>query len=144
MPKPTYYHASPRRFRHGDLLTGGHAGGYGVAHPCVCMTDSPAPHGTILSRALGEDWFVYEVLPAAKVHYCESNQEFQAASATVVRMVGRARALAAKRRPGAVRCDQTGAYFSMPRAKPRRGVKALILRPECSARWGLRAYLASR
>jgi hypothetical protein len=45
--KIKFYHASPRRYRHGDIITGGHEGGAGYTHPNVCMTTSPDPHATI-------------------------------------------------------------------------------------------------
>jgi hypothetical protein len=106
MTKPRFYHASPRRFRHGDLLTGGHDGGYGYPHPNVCMTNSPAPHGTVAHKAVEENWLVYEVQPNGTVTHNEGNGEYQARSATVLQCVGRAAALAAKPQPGA-RAEKT-------------------------------------
>src|SRR5690606_4805309 len=65
--KVKYYHASPRRFRNGDILTGGHDGGFGYAHDNVCITTSPAPHVTVYEKAFMEDWHVYEVEPLGEV-----------------------------------------------------------------------------
>lgn len=96
-----FYHASPRRFRHGDLLVGGQLGGYGYAHVNICMTNSPAPHGTIADKAIAENWLVYEVQPNGHVGHNEYNGEFQSKTATVLRCIGRAAALAAKPQPGA-------------------------------------------
>jgi len=48
-----FYHASPRRFRHGDILRGGCPGGYGAATDRVCMTTNPDPHVTIRSTIPG-------------------------------------------------------------------------------------------
>lgn len=106
-----FYHASPVRFRHGDIITGGHSGGSGYAHSNVCMTTSPVPHGTIASNIPGwsgsrthdrpaddfqpvqdKDWYVYEVEPRGKVHYVAGNGEYQAASAMVLKNIGKATA----------------------------------------------------
>lgn len=123
-----FYHASPRRFRHGDVLTGGHPGGYGVAHRNVCMTGAPQPHGTILEKALSGDWHVYEVEPLDEVRFNDYNGEFQSRSARVLRKVGSARGLAAKRGPEGKYCPHKKAYYSWPLAVPRRGIKADIAR----------------
>lgn len=48
-----FYHSSPKRFRHGDILTGNRSGGYGSHHQNVCMTTSPEPHGSIAHRVPG-------------------------------------------------------------------------------------------
>ena len=48
-----FYHSSPNRFRHGDILTGNRKGGYGSMHHNVCITTSPMPHATISSRIPG-------------------------------------------------------------------------------------------
>lgn len=114
-----FYHASPRRFRHGDLLVGGHAGGAGTGHTHICMTTSPEPHATIRGNIPGwpgfhdqrdreisdeerswgrgpptqdRDWYIYEVEPQGPVHYVQGNAEYQARTAVVVRMVGKATA----------------------------------------------------
>ena len=121
-----FYHASPRRFRHGDILTGGH--GYGVAHRNVCMTSAPQPHGTILEKALAGDWHVYEVEPLCEVRFNEYNSEFQSCAARVLRKVGNARGLAAKKGSAGKYCPYRKAYYSWPLAVPRRGIKADIPR----------------
>jgi len=86
-----YYHASPKRFRNGDVLEGNHPGGYGYCHDKVCLTDSPSPHYTISDKAIRENWFVYEVEPLEKVGYAGGNDEFQTGSAKVLKMIGRAK-----------------------------------------------------
>ncbi|TXH10286.1 MAG: hypothetical protein E6R04_05805 [Spirochaetes bacterium] len=88
----TFYHASPKRFRHGDVLRGNMSGGYGSEHENVCMTTTPKPHGTIQS-AIQDDWFVYEVEPVGPVWFVEINKEYQAHQAVVKSLVGRAGAL---------------------------------------------------
>jgi hypothetical protein len=109
-PGQKFYHASPKRFRHGDILTGGHSGGYGVAHDNVCMTTSPDPHGTIRysipdwtesSKSGGStrDWYVYEVEPLYGVRYVEGNSEYQTRAARVVANLGKASAILKKRQP---------------------------------------------
>ena len=85
----TYYHASPKRFKHGDILTGGHEGGYGYCHHNVCLTDSPSPHYTVHDKAVEENWFVYEVEPLGRVSFASGNDEFQTKAAKVLRLIGR-------------------------------------------------------
>lgn len=100
-----FYHASPMRFRHGDLITGGHSGGGGYEHPNVCMTTQPTPHDTIASNIPGwlgykpkpessgdKDWFVYQVEPVGKVQYNDGWKEYQASSARVIKNLGKAAA----------------------------------------------------
>lgn len=112
--RPTLYHASPVRFRHGDLIVGGRKGGSGYAHVNVCMTTSPLPHQTIISNIPGwkghasssdgssvpgrdptpvtdRDWYVYEVEPIGPVSYEPSNAEYQARTAMVIRNLGKAK-----------------------------------------------------
>lgn len=118
-PGIKFYHASPVRFRHGDILVGGRSGGAGTAHSRVCMTTSPEPHATIRSnipgwpgfydhsdinvgdelRAWGmgpptsdRDWYVYEVEPIGPVVYVHGNAEYQARRAKVLKTVGKATA----------------------------------------------------
>jgi len=86
------YHASPLRFRFGDILEGGHGGGAGYAHWNVCMTDSPVTHGSI-SHHVDWSWTVYEVEPLAPVRYVEGNAEYQTTRARVIRVVGNARSI---------------------------------------------------
>ena len=104
-----FYHASPRRFRHGDIITGGHEGGSGYAHPNVCMTTSPKAHGTIARNIPGwpgyrghftpedapldvPDWYVYEVEPLYEPRYVEGNEEYQTKAAKVIQNLGPAKA----------------------------------------------------
>lgn len=126
-PGQRFYHASPRRFRHGDILTGGHSGGWGSAHSNVCMTTSPDPHVTIrasipgwsnshtqeyidaygddesrpgrLQSQASTDWYVYEVEPMHSVRYVKGNNEYQTRAARVIRNLGKASALLKKRHP---------------------------------------------
>lgn len=56
--KERYYHASPKRFKKGDILVPGLGGGYsdvgsGVGAGGIFMTNSPVPHGTIASSIPG-------------------------------------------------------------------------------------------
>lgn len=128
------YHASPRRFRRGDVLEGGREGGAGYAHEAVCMSDTPAPHGTVSTRAIAENWYVYRVRPhRCRAAYVEGNGEYQADRAEVLELVGRADALSRRYHPGAVRGKYAGpdgrgeardvwvSYASRPR--PMRGVR---------------------
>ena len=102
------YHASPRRFRRGDLLEGGHVGGAGYQHDAVCMADTPAPHETISARAIAENWYVYRVRPhRCRAAYVEGNGEYQAKCVEVLELVGRAEALSRRYHPGAVRAAET-------------------------------------
>ncbi len=139
--KIRFYHASPRRFRCGTILTGGRPGGFGSEHPNVCLTTGTAPHGTVMREALEGDWFVYEVEPLYGVGYVEGNAELQTRAARVLKMVGRARGMsehAAKRRGGRRvmeewkrlpgRCYEStgGSESSMVVARlPMRGVKVM-------------------
>lgn len=98
-----FYHSSPVRFHHGDLLYGGMEGGAGTQHDNVCMTTTPVPHVTIRSRIPGwdgfygdapiRDWYVYEVEPLGKVTFVRDNAEYQTPSAKVIRNLGKAKAL---------------------------------------------------
>ena len=122
-----FYHASPRRFRHGDILTGGHDGGYGYAHSNVCMTDGPAPHGTVAHKAVEENWLVYEVEPVGSVSYVEGNHEFQSKQAKVLRCIGRVAGFAHKPTANAQASKWSGKteYFvSYPAHIPRKGVRS--------------------
>jgi hypothetical protein len=88
-----FYHASPKRFRHGDILTGGHEGGFGVRGSGVYMTTTPVPHWSIQSAIPSEsekDWYVYEVEPLGPVKYRSNNGEYLTISAKVLRNMGRA------------------------------------------------------
>ncbi len=103
-----FYHASPVRFRAGDLLRGRRGGGSGYGSPHVYMSTSPVPHGTISGNIPGwpgfrpsedsaqkgrvsdRDWYVYEVEPVGTVWYGESNLEYIADQAVVVKNLGKA------------------------------------------------------
>jgi hypothetical protein len=113
--KQKFYHSSPCRFRHGDILTGNRRGGYG-SHSNVCMTTSPEPHATIAHRIPGWinywpftcdcddpncsskhqcdptlDWFVYEVEPLYDPTYVSWTCEYQTRAARVIRNLGKAK-----------------------------------------------------
>ena len=81
-----YYHASPHRFKPGDLVSHDHY---------VFMSDRPAPHFTIAEQAMKEGWDVYEVLPTGRV-WPGMWHDFIANSAEVIRRVGSARGLGRK------------------------------------------------
>ena len=113
----TFYHASPVRFRHGDLILGGKGGGSGYGHTSVCMTTSLRPHVTIAGnipgwpgfyvpedRVYGEneydqkkpvtdrEWYVYEVQPLGPTFYEPGNVEYQTKRAVVIQNMGKATA----------------------------------------------------
>jgi len=60
-----FYHASPKRFRHGDILRGDQMGGANTNHPNVCMTTKPDPHATISTSIPG--WKGYKPHPPPEV-----------------------------------------------------------------------------
>jgi hypothetical protein len=92
--KLRFYHVSPKRFRHGDVLVGGHPGGFGYAGRDVSMTTEPYPHITVKDKAISGNWFVYEVEPDdEKVTYMEDTGEYRTKSAMVVRNLGRVQGL---------------------------------------------------
>ena len=111
-----FYHASPRKFKSGDILSGNREGGYGSQHPNVCLTTTPEPHATIAGHISGwsgwrgnwderyvddkDDWFVYEVEPLSDPVYVEGNNEYQVKSARVVKMIAKASTLLNKRKGG--------------------------------------------
>jgi len=64
-PDIKLYHASPVRFRHGDVLTGGRGGGAGYAHDNICMTTNPDPHVTIKSSIAG--WSGFHPVPSQEL-----------------------------------------------------------------------------
>jgi hypothetical protein len=95
-----FYHASPKRFRYGQVLFGGKSGGWidknhddkSVLEDinCIYMTTNPMPHGTIARSGI-DDWFIYEVEPLQDVKYNGGNLEYVTHSAKVVKNVGTAR-----------------------------------------------------
>jgi hypothetical protein len=104
--KQRFYHASPKKFRHGDILRGSCEGGAGYAHDNVCMTTEPKPHGTIASNiprwsgwrgnwqpelVAGPDWYVYEVEPLTDPGYVAGNCEYQTKFARVLKNLGLAK-----------------------------------------------------
>jgi len=109
-----FYHASPRRFRNGDILVGGQPGGFGYAGHMVSLTTEPYPHITIKSNAVSEDWFVYEVEPNDKIQFLRTDYgmgEYRTRSATVIRNLGKARAF--------VQHDPEYLSFSLPEKNER-------------------------
>lgn len=104
-----FYHASPKRFRYGDILTGNRSGGAATGSGNVCMTTTEEPHVTIKSCMKKDDyntkmniadpdqWFIYLVEPIGNVVYVEGNHEYQAKSAKVLRNLGKALSLYKKR-----------------------------------------------
>jgi hypothetical protein len=104
-----YYHASPKRFKSGQILTGGHEGGYWSERgdepsPNLCLTTSPVPHATIFTKAIEDNWFVYEVEPLQDIddQHPNGNDEVQCHSARVIKLVGSARGLSRDRKSGSV------------------------------------------
>jgi hypothetical protein len=104
-----FYHASPKRFRYGDILTGNRSGGAATGSGNVCMTTTEDPHITIKSCMKKDDyntkmniadpdqWFIYLVEPIGDVVYVEGHHEYQAKSAKVLRNLGKALSLHKKR-----------------------------------------------
>ncbi len=104
--KTRFYHASPKRFKQGDILTGGHEGGANTTHTNVCMTTSPIPHATITGYIPGwpgyrghfddrysldaSEWYVYEVEPLYEPRYSHGYHEYQTRAAKVLRLVNKA------------------------------------------------------
>ena len=88
--KRRFYHASPKRFKPGDILYGDKCRD-GV--PVVFMTTEPNPHYTIRDRALKENWRVYEVVPIGKVKIHTFWEEACVTMAEVSRCVGNARGI---------------------------------------------------
>lgn len=100
--KQKYYHASKKFFKPGDLVLPGMYGGvvknYNVISRdnYVYLTSSPAPHFTILARAIKEDWIVYEVKPQGKIGIGNWDDFTCDKPAIVIKRVGSARGLAKK------------------------------------------------
>ena len=110
MSKQKFYHASPRKFHKGDILTGRRPGGNGGdvegSHTNVCMTTSPMPHGTIANLIPGwfgyydnrdnkrpeckqSEWYVYRVEPyECDAEYEPGNAEYQCKRAIVIDCLG--------------------------------------------------------
>lgn len=102
-----FYHASPKRLRHGDILVPGDN------HSEVSLTTSPVPHATIaFERILPEPrfrqsmieqgrwkkewdgkWYVYEVKPLKSVRYMGEEREARTEKAQIIKFVGDARGI---------------------------------------------------
>lgn len=80
-----YYHASPHRFKPGDLI--------GSHDTLVFMTGAQMPHYTIHREATRENWFVYRVRPLYKVNQGHCWDEAWTVMAEIVRCVGTARGI---------------------------------------------------
>lgn len=80
-----YYHASPHRFKKGDLI--------GNHHRPVFMTQEPLPHYTIHTAAVIDNWFIYQVRPLYKVYIGTVWDEAITVMAEVVKVLGRARGI---------------------------------------------------
>lgn len=96
--KIKYYHASPHKFKPGDLINPIRAVGEKNFPNCamvVFLTSEPYPHYTLLHSQIGDDWDVYQVIPFKKPTkigtwddwLCESHCE-------VVKKIGPLRGLA--------------------------------------------------
>ncbi|GCE18579.1 hypothetical protein [Dictyobacter kobayashii] len=105
--KQKWYHASPRRFRNGTILTGVYRRkSYRVLPDAieiernggVYFTASDVPHYSIIAIAVEEGWHVYEIDPLdRKVRWGSSWDEGKCLNARVVRYVGTARGIANQR-----------------------------------------------
>ncbi len=96
--KIKYYHASPHKFKPGDLINPIRAVGEKNFKNCamvVFLTSEPYPHYTLLHSQIGDNWDVYQVVPFKKPTkigtwddwLCESHCE-------VVKKIGPLRGLA--------------------------------------------------
>lgn len=94
-----WFHASPHRFRVGDIVSGrigDHAGAnQSDPAPVVYLTNSPVPHNTVggyitQDKEHGNNWHVYEVEPLHKLKFGDDFGEAQVGAAQVVRYVGNA------------------------------------------------------
>jgi len=56
-----FYHASPRQFAVGDVLTPQPEKNFRCSEDWVYLTDAPAPHTTVEAMARTENWLVYRV-----------------------------------------------------------------------------------
>jgi len=67
--KIKYYHASPHKFKPGDIVNPIRATGvknYTHCAMAVFLTSEPFPHYTLLPDKMGDDWDVYQVIPFKK------------------------------------------------------------------------------
>lgn len=80
-----FYHASPHRFKPGDLI--------GSHDTPVFMTGAQMPHYTIHAQAVKENWYVYRVRPLYKVNPGHVWDEAWTVMAEVVRCVAAARGI---------------------------------------------------
>ncbi len=145
----TFYHSSPVRFRHGDILRGGHEGGSGYEHQNVCMTTHPTPHCTIASGIPGwkgtrpnpelgpasefnpqavqdRDWYVYKIEPIGKVHYVDDTGEYQARSAKVLQNLGKAKGFLQKAASTIPGRENPLSYAKEPRVERDRTNKRMV------------------
>lgn len=78
-----FYHCSGHQFQVGDTVVPA------KGREVMFMADAPAPHKTI-PHAYHWGWYVYEVLPQGQLWYGTDYHELMAASAVVVRCLGKA------------------------------------------------------
>lgn len=107
------YHASPKRFKRGEILSARSNGivikggsknqHYKVAgvRPSVFMTDSPIPHYTIFDEAIEENWYVYQVEPIGKV-WVGDFSEVLSDAARIIKCVGSSRGIAGDKEHGSM------------------------------------------
>lgn len=82
----SYYHCSGHQFNTGDVVIP--ADGLQV----MFMSDDPRPHKTI-PHAYHWGWYVYEVQPQGQLWFGTDYHELMAASAVIVRCLGKAEEL---------------------------------------------------
>jgi len=85
-----FYHASPKRFRVGDLVEPRSTDGGTAA---VYLTTEPLPHYTIADAAREEGWEVYVVAPIGKVLAGNYSDIITHYPCVIVGRVGNARGL---------------------------------------------------
>ena len=111
--KTKFFHASPKRFRVGDILDGQHSRGVEYSNEerrgYIYLTTAPEAHYSILECAWEENWNVYEVLPIGEVKFSWGWDEIIVREAMVLRFVGSTRGICRKRLSSGI-SKKTGEY----------------------------------
>lgn len=117
-----FYHASPYRLRHGTILR------YGIKdqnfkteyyNEGVFLTIEPNPHFTVRTKAIEQNWYVYEVTPIGDIQLGGWN-DLVCQEAKVIKCVGNARGIGSRHKRGSYYrggCNKvkgTGAYYRHP------------------------------
>lgn len=94
-----FYHATPSRLKVGDMLDPRqavcHDKNYEWCGDFIYMTSEPAPHYTVVSRSIRENWDIYEIKPTGKVFFGTTWDEYLTKQPVeVIHRIGSARGLA--------------------------------------------------